>query len=66
MMPILNIFANFIMVNPAMIMMLATVLGVVGHIFSLFPLSRICFFITGAIGQFMTNNGPIAILNQLK
>lgn len=52
-MPILNIFANFIMVSPAMVMMVATVLGVICHIFSLFPLSRICFFITGAVGQLM-------------
>ncbi len=54
MMPILTIFTNFIMVSPAMVMMVATVLGVICHIFSLFPFSRICFFITGAIGQMMS------------
>ena len=53
MMPTLSILANFVMVSPAMVMMVATVLGVVCHIFSLFPFSRICFFITGVIGQMM-------------
>jgi ComEC/Rec2-related protein len=54
MMPILSIFSNFIMVTPAMFMMVSTVLGVIGHICYLFPLSRICFFIAGAVGQLMT------------
>ncbi len=53
-MPMLNIPANFIMVTPAMLMMVATVFGVIGHICYLFPLSRICFFITGAVGQLLT------------
>lgn len=53
MMPTLSILANFVMVSPAMVMMVATVLGVICHIFSLFSFSRICFFITGTIGQMM-------------
>ena len=53
MMPTLSILANFVMVSPAMVMMVATVLGAICHIFSLFSFSRICFFITGVIGQMM-------------
>ena len=51
MMPILNVLANFIMVTPAMVMMVATVFGAISHVVSIFPLSRLCFFITGAMGQ---------------
>jgi ComEC/Rec2-related protein len=54
MMPILNVFANFIMVTSAMIMMVSAVLGAVGHVFSLYPLSRVCFFIAGAVGKLLT------------
>ncbi len=53
MMPILSIFANLIMVTPAMIMMVLTVSGIVCHIFSLASFSRICFFVVGAIGELL-------------
>lgn len=53
MMPIASVVSNFIMVSPAMVMMIMTVSGVACHIFHLYPFSRICFFVTGAIGELM-------------
>lgn len=52
-MPILSIPANFIMVSPAMVMMVLTVLGVVCHIFSFGFISRLSFFIVGIIGELL-------------
>lgn len=52
-MPVASILANLIMVDAAMVLMVTTVLGAVGHLFSFYPLSRICFFITGAIGELL-------------
>ncbi len=51
--PIASILANFIMVNSAMIFMIATVLGVIFHITFLQFLSRFCFLIAGGLGEFM-------------
>lgn len=53
MIPIVSLFANLIMVDVAMALMVVTVIGVICHIVFLYPFSRICFFIVGVLGELL-------------
>ncbi len=53
MLPVASIFANLLMVDAAMLLMILTVAGAFAHLIFLHPVSKICFLVVGFIGKFL-------------
>lgn len=51
--PVATVLANFIMVSVAMMLMYAAVAGAIAHVLFLYPVARMCYFITGLCGKLL-------------
>ena len=51
--PVATVLANFIMVSVAMILMYTAVAGAIAHVLFLYPVARMCYFITGLCGKIL-------------
>ncbi len=51
--PTMSIISNLIMVEPALCLMILTVVGAITDLLCLTPISKICYFVVGIIGEYL-------------